>query len=121
MSHITLESNDGGVMVVGTYARLCTTPLTDGVIERAVVERSMLLKNMIDDLGEQSVMEQNVPIANVSLAMVSITLPTRLLMRAQSGKRSRPQEGPRVVRTPQERSPGEPRRRQRCPQEDDGH
>lgn len=73
----------------------------------------MLIKNMIEDLGSPG--EEPIPIMNVSYGTSTIC---RFDVLTAAGHGECPEEGARMVYSPQERSCSCPRRRERLPQED---
>ena len=76
---LTLESNDGRRIVVGTYCILASLQITSAALcvstsssialtsfpDREVAERSVLIKHMMEDIGDQAA-DQPIPIPNVS-------------------------------------------------------
>jgi len=90
-------------------------------VERAVAEKSVLIKNMLEDMGLEGSPEEAIPINMVNSEQCGAAQLGHLKLTLTSGQRGRVEEGPRMVRTPQERPRSHPRGGRRQPQEDNRH
>jgi len=89
--------------------------------ERAVAEKSVLIKNMLEDMGLEGSPEEAIPISMVRLGDTEPAQLQYLKLTLTSGQRGGPEEGPRMVRTSQERPRSHPGGGCRQPQEDNRH